>query len=152
MLQKCINNGAEIDVQNHYGKTALYIAVDEQMVDAVKVLLKNGASPDLQENELNWGALHKAVFHGNVEIVSSLIDSGADVNLLTSDGDTPLHMAAWKNHAKIARSALLSHDILAVPITECLLTPELKLMSRGKIDRARYSLPALITTPRLPRS
>ena len=103
LLQKCIDHGAVLDVQNHYGKTALYIAADEQMVDAVNVLLQNGASPDIQENELNWGALHKAVFHGNVDIVSSLIKSGADVNLLTSDGDTPLHMAAWKNHAKIAK-------------------------------------------------
>lgn len=102
LLKKCIQNGAVLDVQNHYGKTALYIAADEQMPEAVNVLLQHGALPDLQENELKWGALHKAVFHGNTEIVLSLVKAGADVNLLTSDGDTPLHMAAWKNRPKIA--------------------------------------------------
>lgn len=107
LLRKCIDNGAVLNVQNHYGKTALYIAADEQMTDAVNVLLQNGASPDIQENELRWGALHKAAFHGNAEIVSALIRAKADINLLTSDGDTPLHMAAWKNHPKIAKFAHL---------------------------------------------
>ena len=118
LLRKCIDNGAVLNVQNHYGKTALYSAADEQMADAVNVLLQNGASPDIQENELRWGALHKAAFHGNAEIVSALIKAKADVNLLTSDGDTPLHMAAWKNHPKIAK---LAHTAASMP---CLLSVE----------------------------
>lgn len=79
----------------------LFIVCDVKVVD---LLLKNGADPDVQENELSWGALHKAVFHGNIKIVKRLIEAGADVNLLTSDHDTPLHMAAWKNHADVAKS------------------------------------------------
>jgi len=32
-LDKCLNNGAQIDVQNHYGKSALYVATDENLTE-----------------------------------------------------------------------------------------------------------------------
>eukprot|EP00210_Caulerpa_lentillifera_P009126 g8700.t1 len=106
LLEKCLNNGAHVDVQNHYGKSALYIAADENLSEAVNMLLDRGADPNLQEKELKWTALHKAAFHGNIAIVASLIKAKANVDLLTSDGDTPLHIAAWKGHAQVAKLLL----------------------------------------------
>lgn len=66
-------------------------------------LLDRGANPNLQEKELKWAALHKAAFHGNVALVTSLLEAKANVDLITSDGDTPLHIAAWKGHAHVAK-------------------------------------------------
>eukprot|EP00210_Caulerpa_lentillifera_P009480 g9040.t1 len=106
MLNKCLNHGADIDVQNYYGKSALYVATDETLPDFVDILLARGANPNLQETELKWAALHKAAFHGNAAIVELLLKANAEVDLLTSDGDTPLHVAAWKGHAHIAKLLL----------------------------------------------
>lgn len=69
----------------------------------VDILLSRRANPDLQEGELKWAALHKAAFHGNAAIVTSLLKAKADVDLTTNDGDTPLHVAAWKGHAHVAK-------------------------------------------------
>ena len=48
-----------------------------------------------------WTALHEACNHGYLEIVKTLIDHGADVNVHGLDGDTPLHDAAANGHEEI---------------------------------------------------
>ena len=42
-------------------------------------------------------ALHYAAAHGDVEIVSLLVESGVNVNAVISVGSTPLHFAAMRN-------------------------------------------------------
>ena len=48
-----------------------------------------------------WTALHEACNHGYLDIVRTLIDHGADVNVRGLDGDTPLHDAAVNGHEEI---------------------------------------------------
>lgn len=38
MIKKCLEHGAHVDVKNHYGKTALYVAADENLLE-VKIEL-----------------------------------------------------------------------------------------------------------------
>lgn len=48
------------------------------------------------QNELGtkgWGAIHCAVFTGNVEIVNFLIELGVDINSKTSDEWLPIQLA-----------------------------------------------------------
>ena len=47
-------------------------------------------------NQYGWAAIHKACFKGHLTIVKELIQSGANVNLKTNDGNTPILLAAWK--------------------------------------------------------
>uniref|UniRef100_A0A183C2K3 SH3 domain-containing protein n=1 Tax=Globodera pallida TaxID=36090 RepID=A0A183C2K3_GLOPA len=51
-------------------------------------------------------ALHYAICAGNVDIVTFLIESGADVNALDVDGWSPLHCAASCNNPKMLRQLI----------------------------------------------
>lgn len=51
--------------------------------------------------------LHRAVIAGDVEVVSQLIEAGADVNELDPKmGNAPLHIAAQSDHADIVRALI----------------------------------------------
>ena len=48
--------------------------------------------------------LHKAAHEGNIEIVKFLVSEGADVNIKSPNGSTPLHQAAAsENTADVAK-------------------------------------------------
>src|SRR5687768_2565202 len=72
-------------------------ALDESLIthvrngeaDEVRELLKNGADPTAA-NDIGWTALHYAARHQHLEIMNTLIDSGADVNRKDRHGRTPL--------------------------------------------------------------
>ena len=47
--------------------------------------------------------LHEAAKNGDIEDVRELLEAGADVNGLNSEGATPLHWAAFKGHVDVAK-------------------------------------------------
>ncbi|MCB0344230.1 MAG: protein kinase [Bdellovibrionales bacterium] len=72
------------------------IAVEE--VDAVKVLLQAGMSPDVRDSA-GVSALERAIESGNEEMVRALLAGGADINEAPGGGKTPLMFAAEKGNA-----------------------------------------------------
>jgi ankyrin repeat protein len=60
------------------GSTGLHIAVHSP--EAVRVLLRHGADPNVRDTGDNASALHVAAAHGNIESVRVLLDAGADVH------------------------------------------------------------------------
>jgi cytochrome c len=62
----------------------------------VKLLLNNGANP----NQLakSQTPLHVAAENGCLQCVIYLVDAGADVNALTSNGSPPIHFAKRNGH------------------------------------------------------
>nr|XP_005998446.1 PREDICTED: ankyrin repeat domain-containing protein 61 isoform X2 [Latimeria chalumnae] len=58
-------------------------------LDCIHLLLKNGAEIDAQDTE-GRAAIHDACFGGQEKIVDLLLNSDADVNLLTKLGESPL--------------------------------------------------------------
>ncbi|WP_338405958.1 ankyrin repeat domain-containing protein [Wolbachia endosymbiont (group A) of Longitarsus flavicornis] len=44
-------------------------------------------------NSDNWALLHYAVYYGNPDMVSFLIDKGANIEIRSKEGKTPLHLA-----------------------------------------------------------
>jgi ankyrin repeat protein len=64
----------------------------------VDELLAGGTDPDGLHPEKRSTALIEAATKGHIEIVRSLIEAGADVNLRDSDGRTPLWSAATFSH------------------------------------------------------
>ena len=78
-------------------------------VAAVKSLL--ASDPSLLEARDSDGStpLHCATWKGHTDVVSVLLDAGADVNAVNQNthwGTTPLHAAAHANQAAIAKLLL----------------------------------------------
>ncbi|NUM53271.1 MAG: ankyrin repeat domain-containing protein [Candidatus Hydrogenedentes bacterium] len=64
------------------------VALARRMLDAKPELLH-------ARNTLGKTALHQSLTGGNDEIVTLLVERGADVNSKDNTGLTPLHVAAW---------------------------------------------------------
>jgi ankyrin repeat protein len=64
----------------HRGWTGLHAAAGQRHVDAVRLLLDQGADPNAREAGDNAYALHFAAGYGHVETVRALLDAGGDVH------------------------------------------------------------------------
>ncbi|HBL98999.1 TPA: hypothetical protein DDZ86_05150 [Candidatus Dependentiae bacterium] len=94
-----------INAQNSYGKTPLYQACSKNYKDIVKLLLENGANPNIpnkdKETPLYW-----ACAKGYLEIVKLLLEKGANPNIANKDKETPLYLTCSNNFIEITRLLL----------------------------------------------
>jgi ankyrin repeat protein len=74
-LKKCRNGK-----QNHAGETPHHTAVLQVNLAAVRLLLKAGANATTAVRNLGMNALYLAADKGNLPIVESIINYGADIN------------------------------------------------------------------------
>jgi ankyrin repeat protein len=88
-----INNDADVNAKNPYGKTSLHYATDQCDKDIAELLIAEGADVNAKSPN-GWIPLHRAAICGDKDIVELLIAKGADVNAKTNLGTTPLHEAA----------------------------------------------------------
>ncbi|KUJ21297.1 ankyrin, partial [Mollisia scopiformis] len=70
--------GADIDVKDNKGYTALHYAVEKGSLEVVTLLLDRGADKDAS-NDDGWAVIHIAVERNQEEIVRLLIKRGVDV-------------------------------------------------------------------------
>ena len=63
-------------------------------------------SAEINEVERGWTALGYASWHGHVDVVEVLLDAGADVDKIESEGYSPLHDACVCGEAKIVKLLL----------------------------------------------
>ncbi|GMR31555.1 hypothetical protein PMAYCL1PPCAC_01750, partial [Pristionchus mayeri] len=78
-----------VDKDNY---TALHRAAYNGHVEAVRLLLKNGANPEARTSE-GWTVLHSASAWGNFEVVGVLLSHGVEVNALSNGHLHALHLA-----------------------------------------------------------
>ena len=142
-----IRHGADMDLQDKYGRTALHCAAEKDLdscevlsclvengadvnkgtgdinctplmiasrkglVNNVACLISHGADIDLQDKYHGNTALHYAVenYHGSCEVLSCLVENGADVNKGTDDINcTPLMIASRKGQVNVV-ALLIMH-------------------------------------------
>lgn len=123
MVKLLLKKGANIDAVGKYdtlkGKTALMVAVEKEHVELVRLLLANGASPNIQRvtgdkyKTQRETAVMMAADYGNAEIIRLLLDANAEINMVDSKGETAL-MHASKYHGEPAAVALLLKNGAAV--------------------------------------
>ena len=89
-----LDEGGGVDARcaERYGETLLMMAADGGHEAMVRVLLRRGASVNLQ-SPAGFTALAHAAITGHATIVQALLDAKADASLQTTDGITAL-MAA----------------------------------------------------------
>mmetsp|Transcript_50547 Transcript_50547/g.118979 ORF Transcript_50547/g.118979 Transcript_50547/m.118979 type:complete len:295 (-) Transcript_50547:212-1096(-) len=93
--------------KNEAGNTPLHLAVHEQQVEAVRILLNKGADPNTR-NQNGHRPIHWAAMHNDTTILQLLIANGADVKKETDDTMkfSVLHFCAQKNNVDACRILL----------------------------------------------
>lgn len=104
MMELFVSRGADVNKANAVGEQALQHAAWKGHLAAVRWLVGRGAHVNRPGRE--WAALHYAVFAGHAEVVRYLLEGGADVNALSTNGSTPLMMAAHEGWESITKSLL----------------------------------------------
>ena len=70
--------------------------VEKDNIIGIKELLANGS--DINEKDCFWGTpLHLAVNYEKLEIVEVLLIEGANVNMVNSEGESPIFMISSDN-------------------------------------------------------
>ena len=83
--------------------TPVHVAVDNNQIDMVKLLVKYGADVNIL-GFTDRTPLQTAIFRGNLELVKYLAgEAGANPNIQNSYGNTALHMAVSKDRLDIVK-------------------------------------------------
>ncbi|PHR59707.1 MAG: hypothetical protein COA47_09420 [Robiginitomaculum sp.] len=93
-----LQQGADVDALDLKDKTALFYAVRENHLNVVKALLDAGANPDIAKA---WPLLPVAVGNENFQMVSLLLEGGADINFTGKRSQTALFVAVNDKHSNI---------------------------------------------------
>ncbi len=105
ILKMTLAHGADLQSVNRYGGTALIPAAERGHVETVQQLIDAGVAVD-HVNKLGWTALLEAVILGDggypyQEIVSILLNAGADPNLADKNGVTALQHAQKRGYREV---------------------------------------------------
>jgi hypothetical protein len=103
-----LERGANVEAAMDNGSKPLYIAATQGHIQIAKLLLRAHANPKSLNSKAFKTALDQAIANNHLEIVKLLLDAGLDINILSSDGNTPLYLAATYNRIRIVE-LLLEH-------------------------------------------
>lgn len=112
-VKRLIERGADVNVANVYGSTALMAAAAAGDMDSLRLLLDAGADinarPNMNVDGFIFGGgrtpLMWAAFLGNEPLAKLLLERGANIDAFTQVGSA-LGQAAWGGHVGVARLLL----------------------------------------------
>ena len=104
-VQELLRGGADADLRQGDGATALHWAAYWNDPEAVRLLLASGAAADAT-NDLGVTPLWLAANNGNAAVVEALLAGGADPNLTLPSGETVLMTASRTGDADAVRALL----------------------------------------------
>ena len=90
---------SDLDINSsEHGGLPLAMAAELSNLGMVKLLLKNGADPNILSPPESETALLIASWHGQIDIVKVLLRAGAYVNPISNRDETALLVALRENH------------------------------------------------------
>ena len=98
VVKVLLHNGIDVNKKDrYYGRTAIYGVSFIGDIKIVRLLIKNGASPNIQNND-GRTSLHSATLRmNNLELVKELVAIGADITIKDNRGATALEYAKMYN-------------------------------------------------------
>ncbi len=114
-------------------------AVSAGDLAGVKALIAAGT--DVNKGDMFGAPLHLAVARGNVDIVTALLDAGANIEAGGTGGAHPLHLAALANRPAVAK-LLIARGAELESRDSNGMTPLLIAASNGKLEVAEVLLDA----------
>lgn len=105
LMEALIDHGADVNMQDFFGGTALFYAASLGLEDHVRLLLENGAHTEIANMD-GVTPLHAASVGGHAEVVELLLQYGAFVNAGDDEEDRPLHYAIREGHQEIVKLLL----------------------------------------------
>ncbi|MBN1834226.1 MAG: ankyrin repeat domain-containing protein [Spirochaetales bacterium] len=100
-----IDMGAEVDLPDRGGATALHAAVSAGREEIARILLHAGADPEAREAG-GRTPLHVAADAGNLKLCLMLLEAGADADAKDGEGNTALHLAAGRGDFELCEYLL----------------------------------------------
>ncbi|XP_074551439.1 ankyrin repeat and SOCS box protein 9-like [Halichoeres trimaculatus] len=91
-IESLVQHGADVDHHANQSGSSLHVACSNQQLGAVRTLLRLGAAVNTSAS--GDSPLHIAARLSSPELVSVLLDHGADSSLRNSEGKQPLALAA----------------------------------------------------------
>jgi uncharacterized protein len=92
-VRRLLGDGANVQVRDREGRTALAIAAYYDNAEMAEALLEHGADPNAREYD-GWTPLMRAAKNGNLEVLRVLLKHGANVNAQGLNGESALKLAA----------------------------------------------------------
>jgi hypothetical protein len=106
-VKELLDKGADVNVKDQSGRTALMAAGYFGYEDVVKMLLDNGAHVNTKDNagitSLIWVCDSK---REHINVVKALIAKGADVNASNKKGETALMKASFSGYSDIVKTLI----------------------------------------------
>ncbi|MDD9901902.1 MAG: ankyrin repeat domain-containing protein [Alphaproteobacteria bacterium] len=110
---KLIDAGADVNVKNKHGRTALMEAVEHNQVNFVEKLLLKGADVNACDT-IGVTSLMYAAAAGYLEITRFLLEKGADVEAVSKVGSTAADYARISKEFKTSNQASRFDDVMTL--------------------------------------
>lgn len=105
-VRKTLDEGLSADSVDSVDQTGLIAAASKNHLECVRVLLEHGASPD-KADTAGWTPLiHATYFGSSLEMISLLVEKGANVNAQNDRGVTALYLASAGGHETYVKHLL----------------------------------------------
>jgi len=104
LAAKLLDRGADVDRPNNKRFPPLMVAITNQQVEMVKLLIDRGAAVMVPADGVL--PLERAIEMQHIEMMQMLIDAGADISDPDTKGRTPLYIAVENQNVAMARLLL----------------------------------------------
>ena len=133
-----LNNGANTNLQNSMGQTALHRASEHGRPAIIQLILKHIADVDARDNNGST-SLHLAISEASLKAVELLLDHGASVTLQNDKGQAALHRASQRGRPDIIK-LLLNHNADVDALDNEGSTPLHLAISEARLDAVELLL------------
>jgi len=149
IVELLLNYDADPSIPVNDGRTPLHYAAHNKNPEIVKLILDARQKPaaDLWDddplfmvNKSKCSALHESTIMGDFESTKLLVEAGADINLTSRDGSTPLTSAIMRGHIDIIKYLLEQPNIDILTPTMFGFTPLISAASKAQNDIVKLLL------------